>query len=89
VRAIILVDADDPIIGLVAFVAIGMSEVSSCLIGKHVRPGYHVTKGEELGSFQFGGSTHCVVFRPDAIPEFSLAALPRLHIPTRRRLHRR
>ena len=81
VRAIILIDADDPVIGLVAFVAIGMSEVSSCLVGKHVRPGYHVAKGEELGCFQFGGSTHCVVFRPDAIAEFSLAALPQLHNP--------
>jgi phosphatidylserine decarboxylase len=81
VRAIILIDADDPVIGLVAFVAIGMSEVSSCLIGKHVSPGYHVTKGEELGYFQFGGSTHCLVFRPDAIAEFTLAALPQLNNP--------
>jgi len=79
VRAIILVDADNPVIGLVAFVAVGMDEVSSCMIGEHVKPGYHVAKGEELGCFQFGGSTHCLVFRPGAIADFTLAAVPRLH----------
>ena len=81
VRAIILLEADDPVIGLVAFVAIGMDEVSSCMIGKHVTPGYHVGKGEELGCFQFGGSTHCLVFRPGAIADFTLAALPQPHNP--------
>jgi phosphatidylserine decarboxylase len=38
-----------------------------------------VTKGEELGHFQYGGSTHCVVFRPGVIAEFSLAAIPQPH----------
>jgi phosphatidylserine decarboxylase len=81
VRAIILIDADNPVIGLVAFVAVGMDEVSSCMIGEHVKPGYHVAKGEELGYFQFGGSTHCLVFRPGAIADFTLAAVPRWHDP--------
>jgi len=81
VRAIILIEADDPVIGLVAFVAIGMDEVSSCVIGKHVTPGYHVGKGQELGCFQFGGSTHCLVFRPGAIADFTLAALPQPNNP--------
>ena len=76
VRAIILIEADDPVIGLVAFVAIGMGEVSSCLIHKDVTPGYHVAKGEEFGYFQFGGSTYCLVFRPGAIADFTLEALP-------------
>jgi phosphatidylserine decarboxylase len=75
-RAIILIDADDPVIGLVAFVPIGMSDVSSCIIHSNVKPGYHVAKGEERGHFQYGGSTHCVVFRPGAIAEFTLAAIP-------------
>ena len=43
-RAVILIEADDPVIGLMAFVAVGMSEVSSCLIGPKVTPGYHVGK---------------------------------------------
>jgi phosphatidylserine decarboxylase len=80
-RAVILIEAEDPVIGLMAFVAVGMSEVSSCLIGSKVTAGYHVGKGEELGYFQFGGSTHCLVFRPGAIAEFTLAAIPQPHDP--------
>ncbi|MDT5408853.1 MAG: phosphatidylserine decarboxylase, partial [Mycobacterium sp.] len=76
-RAIILIQADDPVIGLVAFVPVGMSDVSSCIIGPEVTPGHHVAKGDELGYFQFGGSTHCLVFRPGAIADFTLDALPR------------
>ena len=81
VRAIILIEADDPVIGLVAFVAIGMGEVSSCVIDEKVTPGYHVAKGEELGYFQFGGSTHCLVFRPGAIAGFALTAIPQPYHP--------
>jgi phosphatidylserine decarboxylase len=80
-RAIFVIEADDPVIGLMAFVAIGMSEVSSCVIASNVKPGFHVEKGDELGYFQFGGSTHCLVFRPGAIAEFSLAAIPQPHDP--------
>ena len=80
-RAIILIEADDPVIGLLAFVPVGMSEVSSCMIDSKVTPGYHVAKGEELGYFQYGGSTHCLVFRAGAIAEFTLAAIPQPHDP--------
>ncbi len=80
-RAIILIEADDPIIGLTAFVPVGMVEVSSCMIDPKVTPGYHVGKGEELGYFQYGGSTHCLVFRPGTIAEFTLAAIPQPHDP--------
>jgi phosphatidylserine decarboxylase len=80
-RAIILIEADDPVIGLMAVVLIGMSEVSSCMIHSKLTPGYHVGKGEELGYFQYGGSTHCLVFRPGAIAEFALAAIPQPHDP--------
>jgi phosphatidylserine decarboxylase len=80
-RAIILIEADDPIIGLMAFVPVGMSEVSSCLIDSKVRPGYHIGKGEEIGYFQFGGSTHCLVSRPGTIAEFALTAIPQPHDP--------
>jgi phosphatidylserine decarboxylase len=75
-RGIILIDADNPAIGLVAFVPIGMSDVSSIMINSQIKPGYHVEKGEELGYFQFGGSTECLVFRPEVIAEFSLEAIP-------------
>jgi phosphatidylserine decarboxylase len=80
-RAIILIEADDPVIGLLAFVPVGMSEVSSCMIGPNIRPGCHVSKGEELGYFQFGGSTHCLVFRPGTIAGFSLPAIPQPRDP--------
>lgn len=75
-RAVILIQADNPVIGLMAFLAVGMLEVSSCLIGPDIEPGRHVTKGDELGYFQFGGSTHCLVFRPGAVGDFDLTAIP-------------
>lgn len=78
-RAIILIQADNPVIGLVAFVPVGMVEVSSCIISPNVTPGQHVAKGDELGYFQFGGSTHCLIFRPGAIANFTLNALPQPH----------
>jgi Phosphatidylserine decarboxylase len=51
------------------------------MIDPKIRPGYHVTKGEELGYFQFGGSTHCLVFRPGAIADFTLPTIPQPHDP--------
>jgi phosphatidylserine decarboxylase len=78
VRAIILIDADDPVIGLIAFVSVGMSEIS-CMIDSKLTPGYHVGKGDDLGYFQFGGSTHCLGFRSGAIGDFTLAAIPQPH----------
>jgi len=75
-RAIILIQADNPVIGLVGLIAVGMSEVSSCLIGPDMTTGHHVDKGAELGYFQFGGSTHCLIFRPGAIADFHLTAIP-------------
>ena len=80
-RAIILIEADDPVIGLMAFVPVGMSDVSSCMIRSSVAPGYHVDKGEELGHFQYGGSTHCLVFRAGVIADFALRAIPQPHDP--------
>jgi phosphatidylserine decarboxylase len=79
-RAIILIQADDPVIGLMAFVPVGMSDVSSCVIEPAITAGHRVAKGDELGYFQFGGSTHCLVFRPGAIADFSLDALPQPHV---------
>ncbi|KAJ3014511.1 hypothetical protein HKX48_005106 [Thoreauomyces humboldtii] len=60
-RGIIFIEADNKDIGLVAFIAVGMVEVSTCDIT--VKVGQSVKKGEQLGMFHFGGSTHCVMFR--------------------------
>jgi phosphatidylserine decarboxylase len=61
-RAVMFIEANNPAIGLMAIVAVGMAEVSSCQIT--VQPGDSVNKGDHLGMFHFGGSTHCLVFRP-------------------------
>ena len=74
-RAIFLLESDDPVIGLMCVVAVGMSEVSSCQIT--VKQGQRVKKGDPLGYFQYGGSTYCLVFRPGAIAEFTLNAISR------------
>jgi len=80
-RALIFIDADDPRIGLMCLVAIGMAEVSSCVLegasGDALREGQHVIKGEQLGYFQFGGSTHCLVFGPQLRLRFVRDAQPR------------
>lgn len=60
-RAIIFFEADNEDIGLVCFLGIGMTEVSTCEI--NVKPGQRVKKGDEIGMFHYGGSTHCVLFR--------------------------
>lgn len=50
------------------FVAIGMAEVSSCEIT--VSPEQHIKKGDPIGTFHFGGSTHCLIFRPKVNIDF-------------------
>ncbi|KAI0439920.1 Phophatidylserine decarboxylase-domain-containing protein [Xylaria telfairii] len=60
-RAVVFLQADDPAIGLMAFVGVGMDEVSTCEIT--VQQGQRVEKGEQLGMFHFGGSSHCLLFR--------------------------
>ncbi len=69
-RAIIYIEADDPAIGLVVMMPIGMAEVSSCVLLDKIKAGYKVKKGEELGYFQYGGSTYCLIFRPGVIKKF-------------------
>lgn len=70
-RAVIFFEADNPAIGLMAFVGVGMDEVSTCEIT--VKEGQHVKKGDEIGMFHFGGSSHCLLFRKgvkvDGFPE--------------------
>lgn len=67
-RAVIMIESNDPVIGLMAVVAVGMSEVSSNVLSVGVNT--RVAKGDELGYFQFGGSTHCLVFAKGVIAEW-------------------
>lgn len=69
-RAIIFIEADNPKIGLMCMMPIGMAEVSSCDIS--VYEGQKVTKGQPIGTFHFGGSTHCLFFRKGVKIEFDL-----------------
>ncbi|KAK0472996.1 phosphatidylserine decarboxylase-like protein [Armillaria novae-zelandiae] len=68
-RALIFIEADNPSIGLMCFMAMGMAEVSTCQIT--VNEGDRITKGTEMGMFHFGGSTHCLIFCPETKITFS------------------
>lgn len=73
-RALIFIKADNPDIGLMCAMFVGMAEVSSSEITVH--EGQHVKKGDQLGMFHFGGSTHCLIFRPNVNVEFDLRGQP-------------
>jgi phosphatidylserine decarboxylase len=50
------------------FIAVGMAEASTCEVT--VAVGQRVSKGDEIGMFHFGGSTHCLLFRPETAVTF-------------------
>jgi phosphatidylserine decarboxylase len=72
-RALIFIEGDDPI-GLMCIIPVGMAEVSSCVVT--VKENNRVQKGDQIGYFQFGGSTHCLVFRKGLISQFAAQAIP-------------
>jgi phosphatidylserine decarboxylase len=69
-RGLVFIEADNPDIGLMAILFIGMAEVSSTEFT--VFEGEHVNKGDELGMFHYGGSTHCLIFQPGVDLAFDL-----------------
>jgi phosphatidylserine decarboxylase len=69
-RAMVFIEADNPAVGLMCVLLVGMAEVSTCEIT--VYQGQHVKKGDQLGMFHFGGSTHCLMFRPGVRLDFDL-----------------
>lgn len=69
-RGLIFIESDNPDIGLMCVMAIGMAEVSTCEITAF--EGQHVNKGDQLGMFHFGGSTHCLFFGPHVNIEFDM-----------------
>lgn len=72
-RCCVFIRADSAHIGLMCFIAVGMAEVSTCEVT--VSEGQHVTRGEEIGMFHFGGSTHCLVFGPHVNLQFELGGI--------------
>ncbi|MGD0710812.1 MAG: phosphatidylserine decarboxylase, partial [Bacteroidales bacterium] len=61
---------DNPTIGLMCIMPVGMKEISSCQITVHEVQ--QVKKGEQLGMFHFGGSTHCLIFGPHVKLDFDM-----------------
>lgn len=59
--------------GYVALICIGMVEVSTCVIEPSTflveegAPPVPVTRGTEIGHFEFGGSTHMMLFQRDRV----------------------
>ncbi|QJD67771.1 phosphatidylserine decarboxylase [Xanthomonas campestris pv. badrii] len=59
-RGIVSIAADDARLGTVFVMPIGITEISS--LTQTAADGQHVSKGDELGYFNYGGSTLCLVF---------------------------
>lgn len=59
-RTIVFIEPENPSIGDIALVFVGLTEVSSCKAT--IREGDSVQRGDEIGHFAFGGSTCCILF---------------------------
>lgn len=64
-RQIMFIQADNNDIGLIFFISIGMTEISTC--HETVYEGQHVERGDELGMFHFGGSSFALGFRKESL----------------------
>jgi phosphatidylserine decarboxylase len=73
-RGLVFIESDDPTVGMVCAIPVGITEISS--ISLSVKAGDRVEKGSELGSFSYGGSSLCLVFQRGAIDHFTVAAPP-------------
>ena len=73
-RVLIFIRADDPCRRF--DVCHPSRDGGGVVVRGHGRGGHLWAKGDELGYFQFGGSTHCLVFRPGVVSEFYLQAVP-------------
>jgi phosphatidylserine decarboxylase len=69
-RSLVMIESDDPMIGVVCLMAIGISEISSITIS--VRVGQSLAKGDEIGHFSYGGSSVCLLFQPGVIRDFTI-----------------
>ncbi|KAH6911377.1 phosphatidylserine decarboxylase [Coprinopsis sp. MPI-PUGE-AT-0042] len=76
-RVLIFIEADNPAIGLMCFIAVGMGEVSTC--EALVKVGDNVKAGQEIGMFHYGGSSHTLIFGPQAGVTFAPAMKPGTH----------
>ena len=73
-RGLTFIQADDPAIGVVCVMPVGITEVSSITLT--ARAGDRVKKGDQLGYFGFGGSTVAALFEKNAIAQFLVQPPP-------------
>lgn len=73
-RGLVFIKSDDPLLGMVCIIPIGITEISSVDI--RVKVGQRIERGEELGWFSYGGSSMCLVFQPGAIEKFTIVNPP-------------
>lgn len=69
-RVLVFLESDEPALGMVCLMAVGISEVSSISIA--VRVGQRLDKGDELGRFSYGGSSVCLLFQPGVVQAFTV-----------------
>lgn len=83
-RGLVFIESDDPNIGMVCVIPIGITEISSVQIrkknGEPLKEGDRVKKGEQLGYFSYGGSSLAIVFQRNAIDHFTVPAPPPLPV---------
>ncbi len=77
-RGLVFIESDDPDIGMVCVIPIGITEISSVQIT--VKDGDRVKKGDQLGYFSYGGSSLAIVFQRSAIDHFTVPAPPPLPV---------
>lgn len=73
-RGLVFIESNEPSIGVVCLIAIGMAEVSSITI--RARVGDTLKKGDEVGYFSYGGSSVVLIFQREAIDHFTVAPPP-------------
>ena len=73
-RGIIVIEADNQALGTVAFIPIGMVDVSTVDL-KPMEGKKSVKKGENIGTFHFGGSSHLLIFEPGKQLAFDLQGI--------------
>ena len=71
-RLVLVLDTQDARIGKVGLVYVGMAEVSGVVATVNI--GQRLTKGDETGYFQYGGSSYCLLLEPGVDVEFTVEA---------------
>ena len=80
-RKIAIIEADNPKIGTVCFIPVGLQEISTILFFNDLETKEkHLNRGEALGCFQYGGSTVCMVFEPKVNIKWEISQLEHVNI---------